>query len=385
MKRREFISVGSLATVPLFTGSLVHAKAPEKISEESSVNFVWDGFFLEPKNYIHKLQEIEAQSGIQGDFYSAGGVVKELEEKFCDITGKEAAVYMPSGTMANELSLRILCGSKTKAIVHDQSHIFRDEGDSAQAIHNKRLVPIITDKHFFTVDDLKARIQALEKGEVFYDGLGAISVENPVRRHYGKSVNLEHIKSVTDYARDHGIKTHLDGARIHLASAWSGISVKEYSSHFDTVYISLYKYLSAAGGAILCGDHHTIDQMSHFIKILGGTTFSSWTNAAVANHFLDGLDQRLLETVEQSTDLLLQVTDLDELEVRSIPEGTNVAFLTSKQIDLKTFAVEMQASHGIRMRSPINEELEIHLNESIRTQSNPELLSSFKSSILKSK
>lgn len=385
MKRRKFIGLGSLASIPLFTGSLAHARSIETFSNEGSVNFVWDGHFLEPRQYISLLQEIESRSGIQSDFYSAGGVVKELEEKFCEISGKEAAVYMPSGTMANELSIRILSGNKTKVIVHDQSHIFRDEGDSAQAIHNKRLVPIVTEEHYFSVKDLDARIHSLEEGEVFYDGVGALSIENPVRRHFGKIVDIGHIKEVSAYAREKGIKTHLDGARIHMASAWSGISVKEYSSHFDTVYISLYKYLSAAGGAILCGDQETIGQMSHYIKILGGTTFSSWTNAAIANHFLDGLDQRLQKTVEQSDALLEKLNGLDEFQVRTLAEGSNVAFLRSEQSRLEAFVSEMSATHGIRMRNPKNDELEIHLNESILTRSNEELLASFKSAIQKSK
>ena len=376
--------MSSLAALPLFTGSSTYARSIRNSAESSPINFVLDGYFFEPKQYIKKLQEIEAQSGIQSDFYSAGGVVKELEQKFCEITGKERAMYMPSGTMANELSIRILCGNKTKAIVHDQSHIYRDEGDSAQAIHNKRLVPIDTGKHFFTVNDLSDKIETLKQGEVFYDGVGAISIENPVRRHFGKIVDLEHIKSISAYAHENEIKTHLDGARIHLAAAYSGIPVKEYCSYFDTAYISLYKYLGAAGGAILCGDHNTMDQMSHFMKILGGTVFRSWTNASMALHFLDGLDQRLSLMLNQSNELLKKLNDLDELQMNTVANGSNVVKLTSKHIKLETFANEMNAS-GIMLKSPQNEEIEMHLNETILARTNEELLSYFKSSIKKSK
>ncbi|MCJ7715813.1 MAG: threonine aldolase family protein, partial [Anaerolineales bacterium] len=353
----------------------------KKSPAESPVNLAFDGYFFEPKKYIKKLQEIESQYGIKGDFYSQGGVVKELEQKFCEISGKEAAIYMPSGTMANELSIRILCGDKTKAIVHDQSHIYRDEGDSAQAIHNKRLVPIITEKHYYSLNDLTSKIESLEEGEVFYSGVGAISVENPVRRHYGKIVGIEHIKNISDYAHESKIKTHLDGARLHLASAYSGISVKEYASYFDTVYISLYKYLGAAGGAILCGDHNTIDQMNHFIKILGGTTFRSWTHAAMANHFLDGLDDRMAEMIEQSEDLITKLKELGELQLKTIPNGTNVIFLRSEKINLEKFADEMNNKHGIWMKYPANREIEIHFNESMLQGTNSELLAAFKSSI----
>jgi threonine aldolase len=384
MKRRDFIASGGLASLPLVTGSSPTRAFHLKPEQKLPVNMILDGYYLQPREYIQKLQEIESEKGIRADFYSQGGVVRELEQKFCQITGKEAAIYMPSGTMANELAIRLLSGNKTKVLVHEQSHIFRDEGDAAQAIHNLRLVPIHTEKHFFSLNDLQSRIESLEEGEVFYDGVGSISVENPVRRHYGKIVDLEHIQQISDYARAHKTGTHLDGARLHLASAYSGISVKEYSSYFDTVYISLYKYLGAAGGAILCGDNDLIAQMSHYIKILGGSTFRSWTHAAMANYFLEGLNGRLTQMIQQSEDLLLSLQELNELNIKPVPEGTNVFFLQSDRMDLEKFAEEMNKKQGIGIKYPVNKQIEIHMNESILQRSNSELMASFKAAIANS-
>ncbi|WP_420318155.1 threonine aldolase family protein [Ekhidna sp.] len=388
MKRREFIGTGSLAAaLPLFTGLTLNAKnaTPNFGSEEYGINLILDGYFFQPKQYLKKLSEIESKSGINGDFYSSGGVIAELEQDFCKITGKEKAIYMPSGTMANELALRILCGDKTKAIVHGDSHIYRDEGDSAQAIHNKRLVPINSGKHYFSRDDLENALKELSSGESFYNGVGALSMENPVRRHNGKIVDLDYIKGVTEYAKKFGIKTHLDGARIHLASAYSGITTLDYCSPFDTVYISLYKYLGACGGAILCGDAEVINQMTHLMKILGGTVFRSWTNASIAKHFLDGLEERMERMIMQSNELVSQLNELDEIEIKTVDEGTNVVFIKSNRLNLETFADVINDSHGIWMNYPENGEIEIHLNESILLKSNPQLLTIFKDSILKAK
>ncbi|MEM6298618.1 MAG: aminotransferase class I/II-fold pyridoxal phosphate-dependent enzyme [Bacteroidota bacterium] len=383
MKRRSFISRGGLLSLPLLTGlsPLSLANPTTKPSEDLGINLILEGHFLNPKQYIQKLSEIEAKSGINGDFYSTGGVVTELEDKFKTITGKEAAIYMPSGTMANELALRILCGNKTKAIVHADSHIYRDEGDSAQAIHSKRLVPIESKKHSFTLADFKAKLQELENGESFYDGVGALSIESPVRRHHGKLFAYDQMKAITDYARQKGIEPHLDGARIHIAAAYSGISVKQYSELFDTVYISLYKYLGAAGGAILCGDEAIISQMQHWMKILGGTVFRSWTHAAVANHFLDGLEGRLKETVEQSNELISQLKQLDELQINTVENGTNILFMESKKIDMEKFAEEVNDTYGIWMNYPDDGIIQVHLNESIRLKTNQQLLEAFKSGI----
>ncbi|MEM6805053.1 MAG: aminotransferase class I/II-fold pyridoxal phosphate-dependent enzyme [Bacteroidota bacterium] len=387
MKRRKFIGAGSLAALPLLSGLSVNAKNRilNKESDEYGMNLVLDGYFFQPKHYLKKLSEIESQSGIEGDFYSSGGVITELEQDFRKITGKENAIYMPSGTMANELALRILCGDQTKAIVHRDSHIYRDEGDAAQAIHNKRLVPIHSGQHYFSKEDLDKKLTELKNGESFYSGVGALSIENPVRRHNGKIVDLKYIKEVTDYAKAKGIRTHLDGARIHLASAYSGISVQNYCAHFDTVYISLYKYLGACGGAILCGDNEVISQMSHMMKILGGTVFRSWANAAIAKFFLAGIEERMENMIEQSNEFIAQLNELDEIQVKTVQEGTNVVFLTSQKLNLEILADEINENHGIWMNYPDNGEIEIHLNESMLLRSNTELLKSFKDSILKAK
>jgi len=387
MKRREFIGAGSLFSIPFLMGFKPNllVNRTGKFPEDDNVNLILEGYFFNPKQYINKLKEIESKSGINGDFYSEGGVISELEDKFQKITGKESAIYMPSGTMANELAIRILCGNKSKAIVHQDSHIYRDEGDSAQVIHNKRLVPINSNTHFFTIDDFKAKLNELEKGESFYDGVGALSIENPVRRHNGKIIDIEYIKTITEYANSKGIKTHLDGARIHLASAYSGVSVENYCSLFDTVYISLYKYLGASGGAILCGNKEVIDQMRHLMKILGGTVFRSWTSAAVANYYLDGIEVRLQKMIEQSNELILKLKQLDEIQIDSFNNGTNIIFIKSKEIDLEKMADEINESHGIMMNYPDNGVIEIHFNESILLRTNEQILASFKDAIRKAK
>lgn len=383
MKRRKFIGAGSLAALPLFTGfrTPLGTGNSKRTAEDYGINFVLDGHFLEPRQYIQKLGEIEAESGITGDFYSTGGVISQLEQDFCKVTGKENAIFMPSGTMANELALRVLCGDKIKALVHGDSHIYRDEGDSAQAIHNKRLVPINSGKHFFTAEELETAIGELEKGESFFDGVGALSIENPVRRHHGKIVDLKEIKKVTQYAKTNGIRTHLDGARIHLASAYSGIPVKDYCAPFDTVYISLYKYLGAAGGAVLCGDKETIDQMSHMMKILGGTVFRSWTHAAMARHYLNGVESRLAEMVERSNALISQLKELDEMKVKTVPNGTNVVFLSSDKLNMEAFASEINDTYGMWMNYPDGGEIQLHMNETILLRSHEELIGAFKSAV----
>ena len=157
---------------------------------------------------------------------------------------------MPSGTMANQLAIKVLSGDNVKVFVQETSHVYRDEADAAQLVHDKRLIPLAKGEPYFTAEELDASIGYHKSGEHFNTGIGAVSIEVPVRRNDGRMIPFEELKRVSAYCRKQNIKLHLDGARLFMASAWSGVPVKEYSSHFDTVYISLYKYFGASAGAV---------------------------------------------------------------------------------------------------------------------------------------
>src|SRR5207342_3190460 len=127
------------------------------------------------------------------------------------------------------------------------------EADAAQSVFNKRLMPLAKNETYFTAQQLQNAIENLNNEEVFKSGVGAVSIESPVRRTDGRAVPLDEIIKISAYCRSNRIGLHLDGARIFMASAWTGTPVKEYASYFDTVYISLYKYFGAGGGAVLSG------------------------------------------------------------------------------------------------------------------------------------
>src|SRR5262249_9474998 len=150
------------------------------------------------------------------DFYGEGGVVEELEKKFIDITGKEKAIYMPSGTMANELALHVLSGDNTKVFVQELSHIYRDEADAAKSVFNKRLIPIAKGEYSFTLEELKSAIDYHNNGEVFKSGIGCLSIEVPVRRADNCTISIEEIRRISKFCRENNYKLHLDGARLYM-------------------------------------------------------------------------------------------------------------------------------------------------------------------------
>lgn len=347
--RRNFLKkVGLLSTPLMIPGmGLAHRTSGQNQEEAVSIdqpqiNFIWDGFFFTPDWYIQKLAEINQANSIEADYYGNGGPTEKLETEFARITGKEKAIYLPTGTMANQLAMKLLNGIKTKVIVPENSHIFRDEADAAAAVHELRLIPIGKDKAYYDLEDLKTAIEYDKKGFYYDSGLGTVVIENPVRRALNKFVPIENIREISAFCREKGLKLHLDGARLHIAAAFSGVSVEEYASYFDTVYISLYKYLNAGGGAILCGDSDIIEKMEHQIKILGGSILRNWTSTAMALHYLAEVDQRWAQVVERSQKLIQELNKMGGLKIWALENGSNSHRMTlSDQIDPEALSEQL--------------------------------------------
>lgn len=384
--RRNFLKLSGLSILPAIApvSSLVAAEEKEnKLPvNEPVIKFFGDGEMFDPPAYIDILSQINNSSAIEKDRYGEGGAVAALEKKFEAITGKEKAIFVPSGTMANQLAIAVLSGDNTKVFLQEVSHIYRDEADAAQSVFNKRLMPLAKNETFFTAAALEKAVGLLSEEEVFKSGIGAVAVENPVRRADGRMVPLEEIKKISKYCRANNIKLHLDGARIYMASAWSGVSIKEYASYFDTIYISLYKYLGAAAGAILCGDKPVIEKIPHLIKIHGGSMYGNWANAAMALHRLDGVETRLQNAKARSAELFDALNKLDGIRVTALEGGTNIYQLQlGKEIDGKKLQSDLKNAF-IRMGMPdANNRVLISVNETLLYRDIAYVINAFKQAL----
>jgi threonine aldolase len=385
--RRNFFKVTGLAAVPaLLPGQSLFANNNNEISSppaEPVVRFFGDGEIFDGASYWEQLQLAHAKHPIKVDRYGNGGAVEELQNKFAAITGKEKAIFMPTGTMANQLAIAVLSGENTKVFVQDTSHVYRDEADAAQSIFNKRLMSLSKNETWFSADTLKKAITDLDKEEVFKSGVGCVSIENPVRRTDGRMFPLKEIKLISEYCKANKIGLHLDGARLYMASAWSGISIKEYSSYFDTVYISLYKYLGASAGAILCGDKPVIDKMPHLIKIHGGNQFGNWLNAAMALHRLEGMEDRLQQAISRFKEIMNSLNQLPGFKISALDNGTNIYSMQMPAgIVVKKFGETMAQKFFIRMAPPDDKGIwKITVNETLLYRDTAFIVNAFKDSL----
>src|SRR5258708_4541566 len=216
---------------------------------ERIVQFRSDGLGLSPVQYARLLAEIAATRGIAIDDYSRGGVVTELETRMASLLGKEAAIFLPTGTLANHLALRLLARTGRRVLVQQESHLYCDEGDCAQQLSGLTLVPLAAGRPASSSPEAAAAGAGPPEPPVAIP-VGAISIETPVRRRAGEAFDFAELQRICAFARERGIGLHLDGARLPIEAVYTGIAPARYAALFDTVYVSLYKYFNAASGPI---------------------------------------------------------------------------------------------------------------------------------------
>jgi threonine aldolase len=169
-----------------------------------------------------------------------------------------------------------------------------------------------------------------------------------------------------------------------MAAAWSGVSIKEYASYFDTIYISLYKYLGASGGAILCGDKTVINKMPHLIKIHGGNMYGNWLNAAMALHRLEGIEERLQLAIKRSAVIFASLNKIDGIKINALDSGTNiynVNLLTG--INVHKLADHLATKYFMRIIPRTDEKgnLKITVNETLLYRDPQYIVNAFKDGI----
>ena len=346
ISRRHF--VGTLgATAGLGCLPYTTTFANPAIQSDRAVHIAGDGIGITPREYAALLNRLCQGKDVAEDNYLLGGEVEQFERHWAQLLGKETAVFFPSGTLANQLALRALAGSKKRVIVPEMSHIYNDTGDACQTLSGLTLMPLASGKGTFTKADVEAVLTRTASGRVATD-VGAIAIESPIRRLSGQMFDWEEAKAISAFARGKGIGMHLDGARLFIASAYTGISPAEYAAHFDTVYVSLWKYFNSGIGAILAGPRRVLDGMFHVRRMFGGNLAVGWNAALVARHFMDGFEDRLKSAVKTSETFYSAMAKHPKIGIERIPNGTNLTRVTFKGVNAAELAKRL-AERGVAM------------------------------------
>ena len=376
--RRHFLKASAtLAGLGLLPDGVAAAIAAPPRAPDRSVNMSHDGLVLTPKDYSSLLAQLTADGKTVEDYYSQNGAVAQLEAACAKLLGKETAVFMPTGTLANHLAVRSLAGSDRRVIVQHESHFYNDTGDCAQTLSQLTLMPLARGKATFTLPEVEEAVGRTATGRVA-TRVGVISIEHPVRRKAGEQFAMDDMKQVTAFARKEGIRLHLDGARMMLASAYTGVSPADYAAMFDTVYISLWKGLNAASGAILAGPKSLLDSMYHTRRMFGGGLPQAWPFAAVALHFVDGFVDRFRAGVQVSEAFIQELETKGGIKAVRIAQGTNIFRLPIVGINTARLTATL-ATKGIDITAPTADSptMNVLVNESWARRSASELASEF--------
>ena len=349
------------------------------VPPSNTVIFRGDGEPKTPLTMLQRLAEFDQKFTLKEDTYSLGGNVKQLEKKCAEMLEKEAAVFMPTGTLANHLAIRKLCGVKPRAIVQEQSHLYNDSGDCVTRLSNINLMPLAKGCPYFTLETLKAAVGQAESGRVI-NPVGAVMIESPVRRQWGKIMPFDEMKAVTDYCRDKQIGSHLDGARLYMMSGATGIPPADYAALFDTVYVSLYKYFGAPFGAILAGTAEFTDGLYHDRRMFGGGLASANFAAALALQDIDGFEERFNRAMTRAKVLFDKINALESINVERFEHGSNMFPLKLESDVDSTRFVKTLEEHSVSVSPPDGDHagrIMLTVNSTILRQDIQDLLCTF--------
>lgn len=343
------------------------------------VKFFGDGRGPSPADRVRALAELCERGALEDDAYGAGGSVAALERALARRLGKPSALFLPTGTLANLLAVRALCrGPRRLVAVQRDSHLFNDAGDGAAALAGLTLLPLGGHSPGFSAEDLKGAVRGAGAGKVPLE-LGAVALECPVRRRHGRLVPFKELSRVAALARRLGAGVHLDGARLFLAPAASGVALRRYAALADTVYVSLYKYFDAPSGAVLAGPAPLIAALRRERRVFGGTLPEATLAAALALRGLDGFEARFARALRAGRRLLAALGRVSGLSVEAFPDGTNIALLRPRRVRPAAFAARLR--RGGVLLGPYDAAagaFHLQVNETILEKDVPVLVAAFR-------
>jgi threonine aldolase len=261
------------------------------------------------------LASIPADTAV--DRYGEGGVVAELEQEVAGLLGKQAAVFLPSGTMAQQSVLRVHADRRQRrtVIFHPMCHLDRHEEQAYQRLHGLTGRPAGDPDRLITLGDLTA----------IAEPPAALLIELPQRDLGGQQPSWDDLEAQAGWARARGAAVHMDGARLWESAAGYGRPPAEIAAPFDTVYVSFYKGIGALPGCCVAGPADIVAEVREWRRRMGGTLFGLWPSAASA---LSCLRRRLPLMPEYLAHARAIAAALDGLAgVRVVPDPPQVPMM----------------------------------------------------------
>jgi len=266
------------------------------------------------------MREAIARAEVGDDVLRDDPTVERLEKRMARLLGKEAALFVPSGTMANILSLLSQTAPGDEVILDRNCHIFNYEAGGASAIGGLQLLPMYGEGGLLPLEMLPS---AVRPDNIHHPRTSLVAVENTHNRAGGRIYPFDQIEAVSSFARERGLRLHMDGARLANASIETGIPFERYGALADSVTLCFSKGLGAPVGSIVMSDAGTIERARRWRKRLGGGMRQVGILAAACIYALDHNVERLAEDHEKARRIGEIIQSIPRFEL-VFPVETNI-------------------------------------------------------------
>lgn len=287
---------------------------------------------------------VEAEVG--DDVYKEDPTVNELERYTAELLGKEAALYVPSGLMGNQICLNVWTNPGDEVLCEMGAHIFQYESGSPAALSGIQVTPIIGERGILIAEQIEPMIRPLSA--YYMPRTKVIEVENTHNRAGGSIQPIENIKAISQLAKKHNLIFHMDGARLWNASVATGIPLAEYASHLDSLSVCLSKGLGAPIGSVITGPKDFITEAFRVRKAWGGGMRQVGVIAAAGLYAVKNNIERLKEDHEKAQVLAKEISQIENLEIDLKTVETNILMFTPKTMSVADALTKCEEK-GLRM------------------------------------
>jgi len=282
---------------------------------KTCTRFLGYGYPQTPKQ---QLSELAAYTNAEADFdhYGEGELITSFEADVAKLLGKEAAVFMPSGTMCQQIALRIWTDRRRRPRVafHPTCHLEIHEQQAYRTLHNLESVLVGPAHRMLTLEDLKA----------ISEPIGALLLELPQREIGGQLPDWEELNTMIVWAQEKGIATHLDGARLWECQPFYGREYAEIAGLFNSVYVSFYKALGGIAGAILAGPANFIAEARIWQRRQGGNLIHLYPFVLAARKGLAERLSRMSVYHAKAKEIATVLSFFPHIEILPNPPQTNM-------------------------------------------------------------
>ena len=289
------------------------------------------------------MKEAMFAAPLGDDVFGEDPTVNALETKIAALFGMEAALFCPSGTMTNQIAIRLHTGPQKEVICHQYSHIYLYEGGGIMANSMASVKLLSGDLGKITASQVA---ESINPDDVHAPETTLVSLENTMNKGGGSIYTLDEIKPIHALCKEKGLKLHLDGARLFNAFVESGESPADWGAHFDTISICLSKGLGCPIGSVLLGTKTDIKRAKKVRKVFGGGMRQAGFLAAAGIYALDHQVERLKEDHRRARVLgqfLVQAPHVAEV----LPVATNIVIARLEGLTPELFLQEL-SSKGIK-------------------------------------